>query len=285
MKFIKCSLFILLLLLFISTASPNVSADIGPKPFVTVEIKGMGDKNYTATLISKEAKGPNFFYDDYLEFNDPWMEFHPIMEYEDSDGYKWIGRHWKIHGDGELNWSYYPPNNFKVIIMTEDHQYYTTKALERYAFGSYFLIDVSGTLNEELNSVKVIGDVKHDYNYSKEIISFLIRLFLTIAIEIGLAIIFGFKKKSQIITILIVNAITQVFLNAMLNIVTYFEGQFMAMGFFIIGELIVLATESIFYGCYFKTQRSKAVLYGVLANLISFGAGLGLYILEHSILN
>jgi len=118
----------------------------------------------------------------------------------------------------------------------------------------------------------------------KEVISFLIRVILTVVIEIGLAIIFGFKKKSQILTIFIVNVITQVFLNSMLNIVTYYEGQFVAMGFFIIGELIVLTAESIFYAFYFKTQRLKAVLYGVLANLISFGSGFGLYILEQTVL-
>lgn len=284
MKTIKFSIILLLIILLISTFSINVSADIGPKPFVTIEIIGIKEKNYTATLISKEAHGPNFFYDDYLDFNDPWMEYHPIMEYEDSDGYKWIGKHWEMTGDGVLNWSYYPPNNFKLIIMTEDNQYYTTQVLERYAFGSYFKVDVSEVTNGELNAVKVIHDVKTNYNYLKEIILFLIRLILTIAIEIGLAFIFGFKKKSYILRILILNVITQVFLNAMLNIMTYFEGQFVAMAFFIIGEIIVLAAESLFYAFYFKTQRLKAVFYGVIANLISFGAGFGLYILEQIIL-
>jgi len=37
--------------------------------------------------------------------------------------------------------------------------------------------------------------------------------------------------------------------------------------------------ELIFYVSYFKTQKSKAVFYTILANLISFVAGFGLYIL------
>ena len=155
--------------------------------------------------------------------------------------------------------------------------------LERYAFGSYFKVDVSEVINGELNVVKVIQDVSPNYNYFKEIISFLIRLILTIAIEIGLALIFGIKKKSHILTILIVNVITQVFLNAMLNITTYFEGQLTAVIYYVIGELIVLAADSIFYVLYFKTQKLKFALYAILANLISFGTGFGLYILEQTI--
>lgn len=284
MKIIKFSFLLFFLFLFISLVSIPINGDSGPKPFVIIEITGIGDKAYTATLISKEAHGPNFFYNDYLEFDDPWMEFHPIMEYEDSEGYKWIGKHWQMYGDGELKWSYYPPNNFKVIIITEDNEYYTTKVIERYAFGSYFKVDVSNAENGELNAVILIQDVEPNYNYMKEVISFLIRLILTVVIEIGLAIIFGFRKKSHLLTIFIVNVITQVFLNSMLNIMTYFEGQFVAMGFFIIGELIVLAAETIFYAFYFKNQRLKVVLYGILANVISFGLGFGLYFLEQTIL-
>lgn len=205
------------------------------------------------------------------------------MEYEDSDGYRWITKYWEMHGNGAFSWSYYPPNNFKVLIMTEDNQYYTTNVLERYAFGSYYKVDVSEAVDGELDATIVIQNVEHNYNYLKEITTFLIRLVLTIAIEIGIALVFGFKKKSYIIAILIVNLVTQVFLNAVLNITTYFEGQFVAMVFFIIGEFFVLMIELIFYIIYFKTQKLKVVFYAILANMISFIAGFGLYILEQII--
>lgn len=273
-------IFVLMLVFSVQT---SVSADMGPKPFVTVEIIGLEDANYTATLISKEATGPYSNYDEYLEYEDYWLEYDPIMEYEDIDGYRWVGIHWEMQGNGEFSWSYYPPNDFKVLIMTEEGQYYTTNVLERYAFGSYYKVDVSEAINGELDAVIIVDDVEQNYNYSKEIVSFVIRLILTIVIEIGIALLFGFRKKPYILTILIVNLITQIFLNAILNITTYYSGQFTAIALFIFTEFIVLMIELIFYVSYFKTQKSKAVFYTILANLISFVAGFGLYILEQSI--
>jgi len=279
MKNIKYLLFFILSIASIFLLSIKVNADIGPKPFIIIEITGMEDKSYTATLISKEAKGPNFFYEEYLEWDNQWMEYHPIMEYEDSEGYKWIGSHWEMYGDGELKWGYYPPDNFKLLIVTEDNQYYTSKAINRYAFGSYFKVDVSKAIDGDLN-VKFIESVEKNYNYWKEILSFSIRLILTIAIEIGLALIFGFRKIRELLLILKVNIITQIFLNALLNIVTYFHGQLIGLGLYIIAEVIVLISEILIYYYCFKDHKLKAVFYGLLANVVTFGVGYGLYILE-----
>lgn len=276
----KICFFLLLSVFLIFSVSIDVYADFGPKPFVEIDITGMEDINYTATLISKVASGPNFFYEDYLEMSDPWMEYHPIMEYEDSEGFKWIGRHWEMQGNGKLEWGYYPPKNFKLLIMTEDNKYYTSNELERYAFASYFQVDLSDVIGGENSTFTVIKSVSSNFNYFKEIPSFFFRLIFTIAIEIGIAFLFGFRKKNQMITILIVNLVTQIFLNVMLNITTYFEGWLTAMFFFFIAEIFVLFFEMLFYIFYFKNQKTKAALYSLVANLISCALGFGLYILE-----
>jgi hypothetical protein len=275
-KFLFLACFLVLLMI---TSSARVNADIGPKPFVAIEISGMGEQTYTMTLISREAHGPNFFYEDYLEFHESWMEYHPIMEYVDSEGYRWIGWHKEMHGDGEFKWSYYPPQNFKILIMTEDNQIYTSAVLERYAFASYFRADVTDVVQGEAEAIKVIQTVEPDYHYSKEILTFLIRLVLTIAIEIGVALLFGFKGK-ELVVILLVNAVTQIILNVILNAVTYYSGQLAAVLLFILGEALVISVETVFYAFYFKTKSVKALLYGIIANLVSCGAGLGWYLLE-----
>lgn len=283
MKTIKMLLFLILSIVFISTISLRVNADFGPKPFVHITIIGMENKTYTATLISKEANGPNFFYEDYLEFGDPWMDYHPIMEYVDTDGYKWIGNHWNLEGNDEFEWSYYPPSDFKVLIMTEDNVTYTTGAIERYAFGSYFQVDASNVIDGELAGVRVIETISPNYNYVREILAFFIRLIVTLGIELALALAFGFRKKNEIYAILVVNTITLVFLHALLNVTTYYEGEFLAIGFFILGEMIVFLVESIFYLFYFQKKKARAFFYGILANLLSCGMGLLLFILEMAI--
>ncbi|MGD9605374.1 MAG: hypothetical protein AB7V00_04400 [Bacilli bacterium] len=283
MKPLKIMLLIFLSLLLTSTFSLTVNADVGPKPFVNMEIIGMGDQTYTATLISKEASGPNFFYEDYLEFGDPWMDYHPIMEYEDSEGYRWIGQHWELSGDDEFSWSYYPPDNFKLIIMTDNDIIFTTGVLERYAFGSYFQADVSSAVDGVISNLKIIEAVTPNYDFLKEIAAFMFRLLLTLAIEVGIALLFGFRKKKELYAIFFVNIITLVFLNAMLNITTYYHGEFLAVAFYIIGELIVFIVESVFYVFYFYEHRLKAFLYGLIANISSFAAGFFLYLLERAI--
>ncbi|NLD26434.1 MAG: hypothetical protein GX661_03650 [Acholeplasmataceae bacterium] len=240
----------------------------------------MGDQTYTVTLISKIAPPPYQFYDPEME--DSSADYHPIMEYIDSEGYRWVGLHREMHGDGVFRWGYYPPNNFKLLIMTEENQYYTSNVLERYAFASYFHADLTNLVGE--GSVKIIQTVNHNYNYGREVLAFLVRLVLTIAIEIGLALLFGFKEKRQLIVILIVNAITQIGLNAVLNITTYFEGQLAAMFYFFLGEVLVVIAEVVFYSLYFKKTRFKAVLYGIITNLLSCAAGFGLYFLEQIII-
>ena len=209
MKYIKY-IFGLILFFFIVILVPvTVNADMGPKPNVTVKIVGIGDRPYTATLISKEADGPNFTYEDYLEYGYD-IDYHPIMQYEDSEGYKWVGRHWDMYGDGEFHWGYYPPDNFKILIRTSSGKYYTTEALDQYAFSTYYKVNFSSAIETESEPTKLMTEVINNYNYFKEIITFIIRMAFTLAIEIGLAYLFGFRDKNHLKVILIVNIITQI---------------------------------------------------------------------------
>jgi len=282
-RFKHGTLLFFLTILLLVTSSIKVNADMGPKPFVNIEITGMEDISYTATLISKDATGPHFDYEEWLEGDYSNIEYHPIMEYVDSEGYKWVGEYWSIEGNGSFNWGYYPPRNFKVLLMTDDGEYYATEVLERYAFATYYKVNASETIAGELDAVRVVESVKPNYNYGREIVGFLIRVILTVAIEIGIALLFGFRKKRQLITILIVNMVTQIFLNGTLNIVTYYQGILSAMLLFVIAEIFVLLFETIFYSFYFKEDRLKGGIYGFVANLVTLVAGFGLYVLELAI--
>lgn len=285
MKFFSITL-LLFVIIFI-TSPVKTKADIGPKPSLTVKVTGANAKKYTITFIGTRARGPNITYEQWREHQkDDYHlgDYHPIMEYVDSEGYMWVGHHQTLEGDGEFTWGYYPPRDFKILILTEDGKFYSSKALSAYAFNSYYKIDFNKLSFDEAKNIGQINFVKNNYNYGLEIISFLIRLSLTIGIELALALLFRYRSKRHLVIILITNAITQLFLNIGLNLVTYFQGILLALIFYTVAEIFITLTESIFYATMFKKEGSfKAFMYGVVANVLSFGVGIGLFALTEAL--
>ena len=80
---------------------------------------------------------------------------------------------------------------------------------------------------------------------SKTICSLCIRITLTILIEILIALFFGFRSKKQLCIITIVNCITQILLNVILNIINYYSGLYAFRLFYALGEILVFAIEAV----------------------------------------
>jgi len=86
-----------------------------------------------------------------------------------------------------FRWTYYPPNEFKVLIyFPENDAFLASEIHERYAFDSYFIATISG--------VNLDIAMTQSYQYSAEIASLAIRIVLTIAIELAIALIFCFIR-------------------------------------------------------------------------------------------
>ncbi|HHX80130.1 MAG TPA: hypothetical protein GX692_03595 [Acholeplasmataceae bacterium] len=274
MRKFRFYLFVILsifLFLFIGS-NIRVNADVGPKPSVNIKITGLEGEKYTATLISQKAGGPNFTYEDWLENGDPeYQPYHRIMEYRDSEGFKWIGSHWELEGDTSFVWGYYPPSTFKVLIMLEDGTYFTSPVLERYAFNTYYHVIIDRTEN--------IVEVKKNYDYTTEIISLLLRLLATVLIEIGILYLFGYRNSRSYKLVLIVNIITQIFLNVLLNITSYYQSVLVGVIIYILLEFLIVLGEAIIYGIFLKEKKKwLAVVYAIAANIASFGIGLLIYL-------
>ncbi len=112
---------------------------------------------------------------------------------------------------------------------------------------------------------------------------FILRIVLTIAIEILIALCFKFTKESYKI-IAITNLITQVILNVVIGVWSLFGGAlFGPFVGLIIGEFLVFIIEPIVYKkkCLRQDGTKKhIVFYAILANFITLAAGFGLNILE-----
>lgn len=287
---------VLVMMVFPITAS----ADTGPKPSVRITFENLGTEECWGTLLSSKPstgpssawngneedaqhnENPNGYYS-YQKFGyDIWKAF---VDYDEKDDYYFLQEAWQINETKELAWTYYPPNEFKILLyFPETGEYAVSGVYERYAFDSYFTVNMDGVklsvdYNEELSSDDRLNAYK-SYNYGVEIGSLVARILITIIIEMGIALLFGYREKKQLLLLVGVNSGTQIILNVLLNIINYNSGKMVFVVFYVLFELVVFAIEAIlFYHLLNKIsikQKPKwlAVVYALVANAVSFGAGM-----------
>ncbi len=278
----------------------SASADMGPKPSVRITFENLGDELCYGTLLSsKESTGPssawngkdedaqhnenpNGYYS-YLTFGyDIWKDF---VDYEDKDGFYFLQEEWQINETKELAWTYYPPDEFKILLFfPETGKFSVSGVYKRYAFDSYFTVNMDSMgltvdYDEEQSTDERI-EVYRSYNYRIEIFSLIARILITIAIETAIALLFGFRKKEQLLLLIIANTVTQIILNVFLNIINYNLGELAFIIFYVLLEIAVFIIEAILYCKVMKKYSEKQktnlfyVLYALVANAVSFGAGL-----------
>lgn len=253
----------------------TVKADIGPKPSVVIEVVGFEGKEYHVTLLSeRDSTGPWSHGNEYYDYMGEKQAFEAFENYEDKDGYYFLSFMQDCSENDTFEWTYYPPQRFKVLIYaTEDGQFYCSDEIyERYAFDSYFKVTVSENGN--------VLTAKKSYDFSMELVSLAARVVLTVAIEILIALMHGYRNKKNVKIIAITNVCTQVVLNVLLNVINYRSGQMAFVFHYVWMEGVVFALEA---GVYAKLldrtdgEREMAkhpVAYAVLANAVSLAAGI-----------
>jgi hypothetical protein len=273
---------LLICLILVLNLPVTAKADIGPKPSVRITFTGIKGETYYGTLLSeRRSTGPATAWDGYEEYRDWKPESEkPIWEkfiaYEDTDGYYFLQEWWDCTETNQLNWTYYPPTPFKILLyFPETDSFYVSDIYERYAFDSYFSVDLSEYATSPITA-------RQSYDYTWEVISLVARIVLTIALELAIALLFGYREKKALGFLAIVNVITQVVLNVALNIINYRSGS---MGFtfaFICMEILVFAIEAITYKAVLHRYSEKekvnrrGVTYALVANTASFAIGLWL---------
>ena len=294
---------LLLCTLFLACLLPTaVYADTGPKPSVKITFENMGDALCYGTLLSeKPSTGPSSVWDGneetaYHNGNEhfphalldyeTWKKF---VEYEDSDGYYFLQHSvWEVSESGQLHWNYYPPQRFKILLYyPETGKFVASGIYERYAFDSYFTVDMAG-----VDIGTVIGDgetsggddftADRSYEWGREAVSLVIRILITLAIEMGVALLFGFRKKRALLLLVTVNAVTQILLNVALNVIRFHSGEAAFVLGYVLLELVVFAIEAVFCSVLRRKLADTEkpvwffVLYALTANAVSFGAGLAI---------
>ena len=268
------------LLLCLLLATP-VFADMGPHFSVEVRVElPEGQRAFYATLLSKSSStGPasavepgsepeSWVKEWWEERQDGLKAYDAMSRYEDPDGYYFLGEVFECQ-DGSFSWGYYPPDVFKVLLWFPDTgELVCSESVERFAFASVYRATLS---NGTLTLVK-------ERHVARNLLGFLSRLAVTLVLEIGLALVFGYWYRP----VLIINLITQLGLNAALAIYAHSEGGggplFYSLYIFL--ELVVLLVEWAYYHKRLPDTNPKhpgklrVALYALLANALSFGAGI-----------
>ena len=281
----KAFVFLLIIIISVSVFPISVHADTGPKPSVQITFVNMGDEVCYGTLLSKhKSTGPasawdgneEHIYDNGLD-REIWQAF---AEHKDTDGFYFLQWGWKCNETKSLIWGYYPPDPFKILLYYPDSQtFIVSEICEKYAFDSYYTVNMSGISIDSVSEKTVLSPEK-SYDYTWEIISFACRVVITILLEIGIALLFGFSKKKALLLIGGVNIATQIALNIALNVTNYYQGSTGFILNYILLELVVIAVEAVIYVLFLKKVNEKPVSnvksigYAFAANVASFAVGL-----------
>ena len=271
-------LLILLTSLLLLLVSSPVYADMGPKPSVTVSFQHAPDHPYYVTLLGTE------------EFFGPWSTIseEEIANHDDSirPAYEAFYACAKENGlyfsdyvtdcssDDTFRWTYYPPSSFRIAVYDSmDHTLKVSDLCKREAFDSYFIVDLEGP--------ELI--VKEDAHLTPYLLSFVIRMILTVLIELLIAWIFGYRTKKEKKIIVITNIITQCLLNGIMLSIDYYSGLLVWLFIFPVLELGVFVIELLVYLFLFKEHKKlKTFFYTLIANGLTFLLGIYLAMITAS---
>ena len=174
------------------------------------------------------------------------------------------------------------PSEFILIIYNKvSDNYYLSEATQTYAFHSYFKYNMKNYQDDPISLEKKIV-LEKSYQYGKEIFGFLLRLVVTLAVEMLLAVVVKFNKKSLWI-IGITNFVTQVGLNLALNLTAYFGGKSpWHVLIYALVELMIVVVEAAIFKIFCRRGKDETreliIIYTIVANALSFVLGMILWL-------
>lgn len=282
----KSIVFALMVLLGTVIFSITGHADIGPKPTADIKVVGIDEPYYFDVLIYYDTDISLVSGEDLQwALEQYYQEDYPLdvlNGYQDEDGF--ASRTLSYTGgapahlsklDGEKDifhiGYFHAPEVFKIAIVTEAGNLIVSDVIERQLFTSTMTYDLTGVdlTIDQTGAGRVVEHIP----YVHMSISLVIRVILTVLIElIILSFVFKYKLKQSFILVAVTNIVTQTLMTMGIMAGFYFWGSFFGLiGMLILGELCVFVSEMIIYGIWLREyDRKKAVLYGFVANLVTF---------------
>ena len=256
--------FAVLLLAVLLVVFP-VRADTGPKRSVSVRLTNLPSGTVYAAILPKTDEAT--LYPNYMNDLTVPREIADKFWGKAFDGYVFTGVIRDVTQSGLIEYTDRALTGFKLLVyIMETDTVLLSEPCEAYAFQSSFEADLSGGTLKMIRTGTIFSMA----------LRFLGRLAATVGIEIGVALLFGLRKKNQLIWIVLANIITQVILNLVLKSLPLSRIWYI-LGYSLL-ELMIFAVEALIYNQVWKDAdhpgKGKIWGYSLAANLASFLVGL-----------
>lgn len=279
----KITIFIFITAILFSFFALDINADMGAKSTIDIEIIGVDQIYFFDVLIYKDNDieilelvdledeiEHNYYQDDYPS--------DMLNGYQDEDGFVsrtlYSSAPASLSKPDDLKEIYHvgyftAPKTFKIVIILEDDTMITSKIIDRKLFQSTMTYDLSHV--DLTTSQQNVGVLTESIPYSYVSISLLVRVILTVGVELLILFAYNYRSKESYMIVGLTNLVTQTLLTIFMAIGFYAWGSFFGLiGVLILGEIIVFMTEIFFYRYILKEQsKSRAMGYAFIANFIT----------------
>lgn len=277
------------ILLIASMFPIKAGANGGPGASIQVEVKIDGEEECWAGLFSdRETAGRSGIItgDNTGEKGEIIKKFQAIAK---EKGLVYLGDLDRLEANEgtkrTVMWNYRSLSRFQMALYFPQYDSYAlSEELASYAFHSDFTGELSSAQLQKIRAGQTVSELKFSKNwkYGEELAGAGIRFLFTLGVELGLALLFGYRRKRQLWFLFWVNFTTQLGLNLALFFWVYQWGSgIFALLLYLLLELLILLTESALYAVFLKRWDKGgrhgtpfAVLYATVANAASFGVGI-----------
>ena len=275
-RFIRQAVYgLLMAMLVINMFSIKASADIGAKPSVDITVENGPDDFYIALL-------DNYLTDENSEMVMQLEEFDPSSEtieeylenfsYEGWYYYSFNSRdfYFEKNSSDTYSFTYMIPSVFRILIIEKNGKVTVSEPFDRREYQATVTYDVAAnTITEHWvgKEAKRIGTIALCFIFTLLAEGLMLKIFR-----------YPFNKRN-LISFLVINALTNIPLNRML---VYSRGGWPVLFVYVFFEIVICLVEATFY-CFTLVNADgtrhagKNFGYGILANVFSIVMGIVLY--------
>lgn len=230
---ITLSVFVSFILIFITFSLLGLNDSFKPGAYIT--IKGV-EGDYVACLVAKDIES-YVDYEDWKEWGNEFIDYNPIIEYTDEEGYKWIEEYYYCTDETEIVFSYYCPKEYKIVIYKNNQFYGISKSIHNYAYVSYFDVDF---MDDTINKT-------YDYELYSMLMSVLF-LVSGVLIQLGMFLLFKLFNKDNFKLIILFTIIIQLFFSLFIGVNLYTNGWLFTIVFLLLFfQAVVCGVEMLIY--------------------------------------
>lgn len=256
-------------ILFFSILSISASADMGPKPSITIIVENPPEELYYLDLLVYE-KGECENISDKQNYNQNMLN---VLETYNDNGWRpglafgtgipmWGNLKGVLLENGSMKheYAYYGvPDDFKLIFVTSDLKVKISVEMQKNVYQMTITYDYE--TGEFLKSQSIF------ISYLRQFAS---TFFPTLILEGIILMLFSFSLKKNWYPLLYVNLITQIVLTALLGTAIIKYGSLTSYMVFIPLEIFIIFFETIIYAKVLKGHTiNRKILYSIVANALT----------------